>query len=68
MSGQVPPDAVRAWNAAHARIALTEARERELTIELDQLAAAIAAARPRLDFDTDPHDFRVALRETAARP
>lgn len=65
---QVPPDAVRAWNAAHARIALTEARERELTIELDQLAAAIAAARPGLDFDTDPHDFRVALLETAAKP
>lgn len=65
---RVPPEAVAAWNAAHARIALTPERERELTTELDQLAAAIAAARPALDFDTDPHDFQVALRETAAKP
>ncbi len=65
---QVPPGTVAAWNAAHARIALTPERERELTIELDQLAAAIAAARPRLDFDSDPHDFRVALLEVAAKP
>lgn len=65
---QVPPETVRAWNSAHPRIALTEAREKELTIELDQLAAAIALARPHLVFDTDPHDFRAALRETAATP
>lgn len=65
---QVEPATIAAWNAAHARIALTPERERELTIELDQLAAAIAAARPRLVFDTDPHDFRAALIETAAKP
>ncbi len=65
---QVTPETVAAWNAAHARIGLTPTREAELTIELDQLAAAIARARPSLLFDTDPHDFRVALLETAVKP
>ncbi len=64
----IPAETIRAWNAAHPRIALTASRAQELAIELDQLSAAIASARPRLAFDTDPHDFRAALRETAARP
>jgi len=66
MSG-IPAATVTAWNAAQARLALAPGRAAELTIELDQLAAAIAAVQPALVFEAEPGDFRTALLAVAAR-
>ncbi len=57
---------VRAIDRDYAEIKLTDARQEEITIELNQLRAAIEAVRGRLDFDVDPFDFRVAMLETMA--
>ncbi|WP_158292078.1 hypothetical protein [Paracraurococcus ruber] len=63
----IPPELVRLWNAAHPRLALTEARLAELPVELQQLRAAAEAARGRVAFDTEPSAFRRLLAETAKR-
>lgn len=57
---------VRAMNEDYARLRLEAARIEELPIELEQLRQAIEAADPRVDFDTDPYDFRAAQFEVAA--
>jgi hypothetical protein len=57
---------VRAMNEDYARLSLEAARVEELPIELEQLRRAIEAAEARIDFDTDPYDFRAALLELAA--
>ena len=59
------PELVRAMNDAYAELSLKPARTEELPIELEQLRRAIETVRRRVDFDTDPFDFAVALRETA---
>jgi hypothetical protein len=64
----VKGDTVRAINEAYAGLSLKPARIEELPIELNQLRSAIEAVNPRVDFDIDPSDFRVALLETAERP
>ena len=56
---------VRAMNEDYARLKLEAARIEELPIELEQLRKAMEAANPRVDFDTDPYDFRAALIEVA---
>ena len=56
---------VRAMNEDYARLKLEAARIEELPIELGQLAKAMEAANPRVDFDVDPYDFRAALIELA---
>jgi hypothetical protein len=63
----VKPDSVRAINAAYADLSLAPARIEELPIELNQLRSAIEAVNRKVDFDTDPFDFRAALLETAER-
>jgi hypothetical protein len=62
----VKSDLVRAMNEDYARLSLEAARIEELPIELEQLRQAIEAAGARVDFDTDPYDFRAALLELAA--
>jgi len=62
----VKSELVRLMNEAYARLRLEPARIEELPIELEQLRAAIAAASSKVDFDTDPYDFRAALLEVAA--
>jgi hypothetical protein len=57
---------VRLMNEVHARLRLQPGRIEELPIELDQLRKAMETANPRVDFDTDPWDFRAALLEVAA--
>jgi len=57
---------VRLMNEAYARLQLEPGRIDELPIELEQLRRAMETANPRVDFDTDPHDFRSALLEVAA--
>jgi hypothetical protein len=57
---------VRLMNDIHARLQLQTGRIEELPIELEQLRKAIETADPRVDFDTDPWDFRTALLEVAA--
>jgi hypothetical protein len=59
-------DLVRLMNEAYARLRLKPERIEELPIELGQLQQAMETANPRVDFDTDPHDFRAALLEVAA--
>jgi hypothetical protein len=56
---------VRQMNEAYARLRLQPGRIEELPIELAQLQQAAETANPRVDFDTDPHDFRAALLEIA---
>jgi hypothetical protein len=62
----VKSDLVRTMNEEYAKLLLEAARIEELPIELEQLRQAIEAANHKVDFDTDPHDFRVALLEVAA--
>jgi hypothetical protein len=57
---------VRLMNEVHARLQLQPDRIEELPIELGQLGKAMETANPRVDFDTDPYDFRAALLEVAA--
>jgi hypothetical protein len=61
----VKPDTVRAINEAYAGLSLVPERVEELPIELNQLRSAIEAVNRKVEFDTDPFDFRVALLETA---
>jgi hypothetical protein len=56
---------VRAANEAYAGISLSRTRPDELTIELEQLRAAIETVRQPIAFDTDPSDFRAALLSVA---
>ena len=52
---------VAAQNAALQTIPLPARRLEELPTELNQFFAAALANRARLDFDTEPADFIVAL-------
>ena len=61
----VKADTVRAMNGAYAGLSLKPERVEELPIELNQLRSANEAVNRKVDFDTDPFDFRVALLETA---
>lgn len=61
----VKPDTVRAMNEAYSGLSLKPARVEELPIELNQLRSAIEEVSRKVDFDTDPFDFRVALIEAA---
>lgn len=62
----VRSDLVRRMNEDYAQLRLEAARIEELPIELEQLRQAIETANPKVDFDTDPFDFRTALLEVAA--
>ena len=64
----VKSDLVRRMNEDYARLLLEAARIEELPIELEQLRKAMEAANHRVDFDTDPYDFRVAQLELAVGP
>ena len=57
---------VRQMNEDYAQLRLEAARIDELPIELEQLRRAMEAANARVDFDTDPNDFRAAQLEVAA--
>jgi hypothetical protein len=57
---------VRQMNDTYAQLRLEAARIEELPLELEQLRRASEAANARVDFDTDPHDFRAAQLEVAA--
>ena len=57
---------IRLMNEAQARLQLQPGRIEELPIELEQLSRAMETANPRVDFDTDPYDFRTALLDVAA--
>lgn len=52
---------VRAANETSARLSLSDARMEELTIELEQLRAAIERVARKVDFDSEPSNFQVAL-------
>jgi hypothetical protein len=52
-------------NAAFARIPLSEARLRELPIEINQFTAAIEKVRPALVFESEPADFLTVLETLA---
>ncbi len=62
----IKSELVRLMNEAYARLTLKPERIDELPIELEQLRAAIEIANTKVDFDTDPHDFRAAQLEIAA--
>ena len=64
----VKSDLVRQMNEDYARLRLEEARIEELPLELEQLRKAMEIANPKVDFDTDPYDFRVAQLELAVGP
>jgi hypothetical protein len=57
----VKSETVRAMNAAHAQIDLTEQRVHALPVELNQLRDAAERVRARIDFDADPFGFRAAV-------
>ena len=58
----VTPATVETVNRERQQIPVTPVRTAELPVELNQLAAAIARVRDRLDFDQDPSDFIRAHR------
>jgi len=62
----IKSDLVRAMNEGYAKLQLDRARVEELPIELEQLRRAIEAANPKVDFDSDPFEFRAALLDVAA--
>ena len=64
----VKSELVRRMNEDYAQLRLEAARIEELPLELEQLRKAMEVANPRVDFDTDPYDFRVALLELAMGP
>ncbi|WP_428668967.1 hypothetical protein [Reyranella sp.] len=64
----IKSDLVRQMNEDYAQLRLEAARIEELPIELEQLRKAMEAANQKVDFDTDPYDFRAALLELAAGP
>ena len=57
---------VRAANDISAGLALSEARSEELTVELEQLRAAIETVAGKVTFDSEPADFRRVLLALAA--
>lgn len=59
-------DLVRWMNEDYAQLRIGPARIEELPIELEQLRTALETVNPKVDFDTDPYDFRVAQLELAA--
>ena len=61
----VKTELIRTMNEGYARLRLKDARIEELPIEVEQLRKAIEAAATRVAFDTDPSDFRAALREVS---
>ena len=65
---KIDKETVRALDRTMAALNLPEKRSDEITLELNQLANAIERVAGRVDFDTDPHDFQVALRETSKGP
>ncbi len=62
----IKSDLVRAMNESYAKLQLDAARIEELPIELEQLCRAIEATNPKVDFDSDPFEFRAALLDVAA--
>ena len=62
----IKSDLVRTMNDDYAKLLLQAARIEELPIELEQLRRAMETANHKVDFDTDPHDFRAALLAVAA--
>lgn len=64
----VRSDLVRRMNEDYAQLQLEAARIEELPVELEQLRRAIEAANPKVDFDTDPSDFRAAQLELSVGP
>jgi hypothetical protein len=54
-----------ALNADLAQIPISEDRVEPVLIEVRQFVAAIEGARSKLDFDTEPADFRVILTAVA---
>ncbi len=58
-------DLIMALNKAGPALSIHRERAEELAVELKQLQAAALAARRRVEFNTDPGDFRDALEETA---
>jgi hypothetical protein len=64
----VKSDLVRRMNEDYAQLQLEAARIEELPIELEQLRKAMEAASPKVDFDTDPSDFRAAQLELSVGP
>jgi hypothetical protein len=62
----IKSDLVRAMNESYAKLQLDAARVEELPIELEQLRRAIEAVNGKVDFDSDPFDFRAALLDVAA--
>jgi hypothetical protein len=56
---------IRSANDAYAGISLSATRPDELTIELEQLRAAIETVSEPIAFDTDPADFRAAILSVA---
>ena len=64
----VKSDLVRRMNEDYAQLQLEAARIEELPIELEQLRKAMEAANPKVDFDTDPSDFRAAQLELSRGP
>ncbi len=62
----IKSDLVRAMNESYAKLQLDAARVEELPIELEQLRRAIEGANPKVDFDSDPFEFRAALLDVAA--
>jgi hypothetical protein len=62
---KIAEEALRQFNEAYAQIPISEARIRELPIELGQFAAVAEAVRPRLQFDEEISDFQRALEDLA---
>jgi hypothetical protein len=54
-----------ALNHDLAQIPISEDRVEPMLIEVRQFVAAIEGARSKLDFDTEPADFRVTLTAVA---
>ena len=63
----IRPATVRHMNDDLVRIEMSPERSEQLTIELDQLKAAIETVGSKIRFDVDPHDFLVATNETAEK-
>jgi hypothetical protein len=64
----IPPATVRQMNADLVGVDMSLERSEQLTVELDQLKAAIESVAAKVVFDVDPHDFLVATLEMAEKP
>lgn len=58
---------VEALNDIQGGITLSHGRPAELTIELEQLRAAVEQVAARVAFDAEPAEFRAALLALAER-